>query len=179
MATSKQEAQWVLRAQCGDREALELLLRSVQPSLRRYLMRLVGASSADDVLQEVLILVSRKLKWLDVPEAFHPWAYRVASRVAFRHLKKERRWSEQVRDEAVLDDLPAAESAVPPELLPELLQSDALSAASRAVLVLHFQEEMPLPEVAAILEIPLGTVKSRLAYGLAALRKKLDPTRSV
>jgi RNA polymerase sigma-70 factor, ECF subfamily len=94
-------------------------------------------------------------------------------------LNKEKRWSEQVRDEVVLDDLPAAESAVPPELLPELLKSDALSAASRAVLALHFQEEMSLPEVAAILEIPLGTVKSRLAYGLAALRKKLDPTRSV
>jgi len=179
VATSRQEAQWVLRAQCGDREALELLLRGVQPSLRRYLLRLVGASSADDVLQEVLILVSRKLQWLDVPEAFHPWVYRVASRVAFRHLKREKRWTEQVRDEAVLDDLPAAESAVPPELLPELLNSDGLSAASRAVLVLHFQEEMSLPEVAAILEIPLGTVKSRLAYGLAALRKKLDPTRSV
>jgi RNA polymerase sigma-70 factor (ECF subfamily) len=179
VATSKQEAQWVLRAQCGDREALELLLRGVQPSLRRYLMRLVGASSADDVLQEVLILVSRKLKWLDVPEAFHPWAFRVASRVAFRHLKREKRWSEQVRDEVVLDDLAAAESTVPPELLPELLNSEALSPASRAVLVLHFQEEISLPEVAAILEIPLGTVKSRLAYGLAALRKKLDPTRSV
>src|SRR5579862_979898 len=142
-------------------------------------MRLVGASSADDVLQEVLILVSRKLKWLDVPEAFHSWAYRVASRAAFRHLKKERRWSEQLRDEVILDDLPASESTVPPELLPELLNSDALSPASRAVLVLHFQEEVSLPEVAAILEIPLGTVKSRLAYGLAALRKKLDPTRSV
>jgi len=169
----------VLRAQCGDREALELLLRAVQPQLRRYLQRLVGAASADDVLQEVLILASRKLKWLEVPEAFHPWVYRVASRVAFRHLKKEKRWSEQVRDEVVLDDIPAAESAVPRELLPELLQSDALSAASRAVLVLHFQEEMSLPEIAAILEIPLGTVKSRLAYGLAALRRKLSPTRSV
>jgi RNA polymerase sigma-70 factor (ECF subfamily) len=179
VATSKQEAQWVLRAQCGDREALELLLRSVQPQLRRYLQRLVGASSADDVLQESLILVSRKLRWLDAPEAFHPWAYRVASRVAFRHLKKEKRWSERVRDEVVLDDLPASQAIVPPELLPELLNSDALSPASRAVLVLHFQEEVSLPAVAAILEIPLGTVKSRLAYGLAALRKKLDPTRSV
>jgi RNA polymerase sigma-70 factor, ECF subfamily len=179
VTTFRQDAQWVLRAQCGDREALELLLRRVQPSLRRYLMRLVGASSADDVLQETLILVSRKLRWLDVPEAFHPWAYRVASRVAFRHLKKEKRWSEQVRDEAVLDEIPAAESAVPPEMLPELLNSGALSTASRAVLVLHFHEELTLPEIAAILKIPLGTVKSRLAYGLAALRKKLDPIRSV
>ncbi len=142
-------------------------------------MRLVGTSSADDVLQEALILVSRQVKWLDAPEAFRPWAYRIASRAAFRQLRKEKRWSEQVRDEAVLEDVPAAEAAVPPEVLPELLKSEALSPASRAVLALHFQEELSLPEVAAILEIPLGTVKSRLSYGLAALRKKLNPTRSV
>jgi RNA polymerase sigma-70 factor (ECF subfamily) len=179
VATSRQEAQWVLRAQCGDREALELLLRGIQLALRRYLLRLVGTGSADDVLQEVLFLISCKLKWLDVPEAFRPWAYRIASREAFRQLRKEKRRSEQVRDEALLEDVPAAESVVPPELLPELLNSEALSPASRAVLALHFQEELPLAEIAAILEIPLGTVKSRLSYGLAALRRKLDPTRSV
>jgi RNA polymerase sigma-70 factor (ECF subfamily) len=142
-------------------------------------MRLVGTSSADDVLQEVLILISRKLKWLGAPEAFRPWAYRIASREGFRQLRKEKRRSEQVRDEALLEDVPAAESVLPPELLPELLKSEALSPASRAVLALHFQEELQLPEIAAILEVPLGTVKSRLSYGLAALRKKLDPTRSL
>lgn len=57
MTTSRQEAQWVLRAQCNDREALELLLRSVQPSLHRYLSGLVGTRHADDVLQDVFILV--------------------------------------------------------------------------------------------------------------------------
>jgi len=49
------ESLWVLRAQYGDREALELLLRSVQPSLQRYLSGLVGSAHADDVLQEVLV----------------------------------------------------------------------------------------------------------------------------
>ena len=53
-----------------------------------------------------------------------------------------------------------------------------LSPASRAVLVLHFQEEMQLDEVAAVLEIPLGTVKSRLAYGLKAIRQYLSEKRS-
>lgn len=179
MATPRQEAQWALRAQCNDREALELLLRSVQPSLHRYLKRLVGASSADDVLQEVLIIISRKLKWLDTPEFFRSWAYRVASRAAFHHLKKEKRWWEQFRDESVLEEVAGPSLSPAVELLPELLNSDALSSANRAVLALHFQEELSLPEVAAILGIPLGTVKSRLAYGLATLRKKLDSTRSV
>ena len=56
---------------------------------------------------------------------------------------------------------------------------DGIPPASRAVLTLHFQEEMSLPEVAAILELPLGTVKSRLAYGLASLRRQLGRKRSV
>jgi DNA-directed RNA polymerase specialized sigma24 family protein len=48
-----------LRAQCDDRDALELLLRCVQPSLRRYVAGLIGAADADDVVQDVLIQVSR------------------------------------------------------------------------------------------------------------------------
>ena len=177
MVTSRQEAQWVLRAQYNDRDALELLLRSVQPSLRRYIAGLVGAHHADDVLQDVFVLVCRKLAWLETPELFRPWAFRIASRAAFRHLSKERRRLEQPEDDSILDAMPAQHVAPSSELLQELLNSGVLSPASRAVLVLHFQEEMSLPEVAAILEIPLGTVKSRLAYGLTALRKHFEIVR--
>jgi RNA polymerase sigma-70 factor (ECF subfamily) len=107
-----------------------------------------------------------------------PWAFRIASRAAFRRLRKERRLAGYGGDEDALDELAAAE---PPadDLLRELLASTLLSPASRAVLVLHFQEEMPLAEVAAVLEIPLGTVKSRLAYGLRALRRHLAEKRSL
>src|SRR5208283_5397549 len=107
VATSKQEAQWVLRAQCNDREALESLLRSVQPALHQYLSGLVGRFDADDVLQEVLVVIYRKLAWLRTPEVFRHWAYRIASRTAFRHLNKERRRPEQVQDDSVsLEQLP-------------------------------------------------------------------------
>lgn len=95
MPTSTQEAQWVLRAQCGDREALELLLGSVQPWLHRYLNGLVGGLYADDVMQEVLILVCRNLAALHTPELFRPWVYRIASRAGLRRLKSERRRPEQ------------------------------------------------------------------------------------
>jgi RNA polymerase sigma-70 factor (ECF subfamily) len=172
--TSKQEALWVLRAQCDDREALELLLRSVQPSLRRYLRGIVGSADADDILQEVLVIVFRKLTWLEYPELFRPWAFRIASRAAFRHLKREKR--REAREDAAVPSVPALDP--PPsielsiELLEQLESNAAISPASRAVLVLHFQEDLSLPEVAEVLEIPLGTVKSRLAYGLTTLRKQ-------
>lgn len=174
MTTSKQEALWVLRAQCDDHEALECLLHSIQPSLRRFLFGVLGTSHVDDVLQDVLVTVYRKLNTLHTPELFRPWVFRIASRQAFRHIVKEKRWPEQAVDESMLNGLPEPEACPSDELLRELLSLDDLSPASRAVLVLHFQEELPLPDVAAILEIPLGTAKSRLAYGLTTLRKHLN-----
>src|SRR5215472_16451491 len=145
MSGPPQEPQWVLRAQYGDREALELVLRSLYPPLRRYLQGLVGASHADDVLQDVLLVVARKLGGLAEPELLRPWAFRIASRAGFKHLKRERRWQ---GDDAGLEDLAAPETPPPAELLAALSTMEGISPSSRAVLVLHFQEELALSEVA-------------------------------
>ena len=173
------EARAVGRAQCGDREAMASLLRGLQPRLHRYLLRLVGADHAADVLQEVLIAIARKLAWLEDARLLRPWAFRIASRAAFRHLRREQRWRQWSTDDTEIDLLPAPEPRPTEERLQELLASPEVSPASRAVLVLHFQEEMPLADVAAVLEIPLGTAKSRLAYGLKALRRHRDQRRSL
>jgi len=164
---------WALRAQCGDREALEQLLRSVRPALHRYVRRLAGDVDADDVVQDVLVSIARNVVWLIEPRVFRPWAFRIASRAAFSHLRRVRRRGVEETDDALLASLPAPEGPPDNERLAELLDGDVLSPASRAVLVLHFQEEMQLDEVAAVLEIPIGTVKSRLAYGLKTLRRYL------
>ena len=164
---------WALRAQCGDQEALELLLRSVQPSLRRYVRRLTTDADADDVLQNVLVAIARNVAWLVEPRLFRAWAFRIASRASFSHLRRVRRRGVEENADEVLAALPAPEPRPDNQMLAELLDGDVLSPASRAVLVLHFQEEMQLDEVAAVLEIPLGTVKSRLAYGLKTLRRYL------
>lgn len=176
VVTSIQEMQWVLRAQCSDREALEMLLRSVQESLRRYLCGLVGRTDADDLLQDVMVILIRKLGGLEDPQVFRPWAFRIASREAFRHVKKRRLWVGQHEDDLQLDDLPTPEIRPSGELLQQLLATQSVSPASRAVLILHFQEELSLPDVAAILDIPLGTAKSRLAYGLTSIRKHVKNT---
>lgn len=173
MEISRQEMRWVLRAQADDREALDELLRLVQEPLYRYIASLVGQRAlAEDILQEVFILIYRKLRWLREPELFRPWAYRIATREAFKHLKRERRWSEQSVDEVVLADLPVLpRDTLEPEMLAQLVAQ--VSPASRAVIVLHYLHEMPLQEVADVLGLALGTVKSRLAYGLESLRKQL------
>src|SRR5438874_1681331 len=127
VGTAKQEAQWVLRAQYGDRDALELLLRSIQPSLHIYLCGLVGTTQSDDVLQDVLIAVARKLVWLEQPELLRPWAFRIASRAGFKHLKREQRW---MGDDSGLEDVAAPEPPPPDELLRELATMDGISPAS-------------------------------------------------
>jgi RNA polymerase sigma-70 factor, ECF subfamily len=179
METSRQQQQWVLRAQVHDREALELLLHSIQPSLHRFLCGLVGRTDADDVLQDVLIQISRKLSWLRDPDLFRPWAFRIAGRAGVRYLKRHKRWMEQPVDDSLLETLPARTDRPPDDVIDLVLNSTVVSNASRAVLVLHFLEEMTLADVGAVLEIPLGTVKSRLAFGLTALRKHIANKRSL
>jgi RNA polymerase sigma-70 factor (ECF subfamily) len=122
------------------------------------------------------VIVVRRIGTLDDPKLFRPWCFRIASREAFRHIRKRRLWLGRHQDDPQLDDLPTPETRLSGELLRELLATDTISPASRAVLILHFEEELSLPEVAAILDIPLGTAKSRLAYGLRSIRKHLDAT---
>ena len=177
-AASDRESWWVLQAQSGNNTALNELFKSVQEPLFRYVVSLVRDQHlAEDILQEVFIRIYRKLKWLREPEAFRAWSYQIASREAFRSLNREQRWSNQIRDEATLAALPAAgsESEFPRELIESLPQLvEKLSPASRAVVVLFYLHELSLIETAAVLEIPLGTAKSRLAYGLQSLRRIVE-----
>lgn len=176
MVSDKQEIRWVLRAQAGDHVALDELLRAVQTPLYRYIYSLTGdAPLAEDILQEVFVLIYRKLGWLREPELFRPWAYRIASRETFKFLKREKRWKEQERDEELLLALPAQQpESLAAELIAQLPQLIAsVSPASRAVIALHYLHDLTLEEIAAVLGIASGTVKSRLAYGLERLRQQL------
>jgi RNA polymerase sigma-70 factor (ECF subfamily) len=166
----------VLLAQTGDRDALERLLREIHAPLRRYITSLVGAALADDILQETALQIFRKLPFLREPAVFRPWAFRIASRIAFSELKRARRW--EPLDAAPPEPLAIVNSNLgepPDEAFFTLL--DHVSPASRAVLLLRFQHDLSLEETAAILEIPIGTAKSRLHYGVSALRKHFTSER--
>ncbi len=171
MIDSRRQTRLVLQASLGEREALEQVLSGMQGPLLGYITGVVGRTAADDVLQETLLQICRKIKWLRDPELFKPWAYRIASRTCFKSIKKQRR-ATAIEEEAA----PSGEDALllQPELqlfldTPELLTK--ISPASRAVLHLHYLQELSIHEVAAILDITIGTTKSRLAYGLSCLRQ--------
>ena len=176
MNQDRQVIWWVLRAQSGDRDALNRLLASAQQPLQRYIFNLVqNQALSEDILQEVFLIIYRKLRWLDEPRLFHAWAYRIAARESWKQLQRERKRSGA--NETDLDSIPSTPlnfewNSVARERIPEMLSR--VSPASRVVLVLHFLEEMKLAEVASVLDISIGTVKSRLAYGLATLRRLVN-----
>jgi RNA polymerase sigma-70 factor (ECF subfamily) len=169
MGDEQRERSLVLRAQSGDRDAFDLLLRDVAPPLLRYVIRVTAdATLAEDIVQETLIVIVRKIRWLNDPSLFRAWAYRIASREAFRALRKRR----AVITEPIGEVEALIETPIDPWQRERLLASlDRLSPASRAVITLHYLEELPLADIAAILDLAVGTVKSRLAYGLSQLRK--------
>jgi len=180
MTPETQEAWWVLRAQGGDREAFDALLAAVQEPLFGFVAAVTGDRTlAEDVLQEVFVRIWTGLRWLRDPALFRPWAYRIAAREAVRHARRERR-RDALHDDAALHDVAAADAEPPDpwllQRLPGLLER--VSPASRAVLTLHYLHELSLAETAAVLGIPAGTARSRLAYGLRTLREALGVTRS-
>ena len=172
MDAALQESLLVARAQAGDSRAFEDLILGSYPPLLRYVSGMVGQDHAQDVLQDTFLQIHRKIRWLEEPRAFRSWSYRIATRIAFAHLKRERRWIDQIRDDDVLLNLPDLESSSDNLLsgdLGDLLEQ--VSPKSRAVLLMRYREDLSLEAVATILDIPLGTAKSRLAYGLSQLRR--------
>ena len=173
MTQAQQETLWVLRAQSGDRDAMDQLFRTLQSPLYRFLRSLgADAHRAEDLLQETFVTIWRKIRWLREPALFRAWSYRIAHRLAARRLASELR--EQERFEMAEIDVSVEESELPGLAdgdLGELLVH--VSPKSRAVLALRFEHGLELAEIADVLELPLGTVKSRLGYGLASLRERL------
>ena len=167
----------ILLSQAGSKEALDGLARRWTPRLLRYAARVLGGSAdavetARDVVQETWIGAIRGLRGLRDPAQFPAWIYGIATRKCADAIRANRRRRRLDRPSA------PGGSGEDPGLEPEY-QIDLLAAIRglppmhRAVVHLFYREEMSVDEVASILEIPAGTVKSRLHHAREALRQRL------
>ena len=164
----------------GEMDALAVLVTRYQGPLTGYLDRLVGPdwALAQDLVQETFLRVLRQHTCRgDRP--FRPWLYAIATNLARDHFKSAAVQRSVELDDAVADRLPDCaagpeEQALAAErggVIAEALLT--LSAEYRATLVLRFYSGLSLQEIADTLEVPLGTVKSRLSVGLRRLREAL------
>ena len=164
----------VLLAQQGDVAAFEELLRRLHGPLRQYVNRMVGPSDADDVMQDSAIRLYRNIRYLREPVVFRAWAFRIATRIALTYLKRAERWRQLENDPDLIRAIAVVPSSEHEQFNRDYLEwIDRVSPASRAALLLHYEQHLSLEETATILDVPIGTVKSRLSYGLASIRNQL------
>jgi RNA polymerase sigma-70 factor (ECF subfamily) len=175
-----QERLTILQAQQGDREAFSRLVDLYDQRLLYFVRRILGdTDGAFDVLQSVWLTVHRKLGKLNSLDAFRVWLYRIAHDNAVSELRKESKRPvsfEEVETIAGADDANAEEIAVENAELVHLALR-GLSIDHRRVLTLRFLEDMTIEDIAEVIGCRAGTVKSRLHYAKAALRRRIEDMR--
>lgn len=167
----REEARWVARAQAGDAAAQRWLLGRYRARIVRLAAHVLrGEADAEDVAQEAFVQAFRHLSSLRRDGAsFGPWLRRIAVRRCLDRLRRAGRRLEAPADEAREGADRGGEARADTRLLVEALL-DKLSAPLRAALVLRECEGLDYDEIADILRVPVGTVRSRLHAARAQFR---------
>jgi len=161
----------VERAQEGDDVAFSELVDLDGDRCYAIAYRILGdAERAQDAVQQAFLIAWRELPKLRDTERFGPWLHRLLVNACYEELRRHRRWSARLRS------LPVDGPATPDSTI-SIDDRDALDRAfarlspeHRAVFVLHHHAGLPLAEIAEVVGVPVGTVKSRLHHATRALR---------
>jgi RNA polymerase sigma-70 factor (ECF subfamily) len=165
----------VVRAQQGDEEAFASLAVAVGGRLHAVAHRILrDIELAEDATQQALLTIWRDLPQLRDPARFDDWSYRLLVRACYAEGRRIRVWAPNLRLLSV--DQPTGAGG-----LSEVIDRDQLergfrrlSIDHRAVVVLHHYKNLPLDQVAEILGVPIGTVRSRLFHAMRGLRAALE-----
>ncbi len=182
------DAALVEKFRAGDRRAFDRLVQRWQDPVYRVAWRYTGsADEAMDVTQNTFVKAWTRIDSLDEPTRFGAWIYRIARHQCLDHLKTAHRQrfvaisslGPQGDDATVQEDIPDDSAQSSPQHTMEQRQtSDILNQAldripeeQKMIIILKEYEGLKFREIADILDLPENTVKSRLYYGLNALRK--------
>ncbi len=167
------------RVQQGRKDDLALLVERHHSPLLGFLYRLTGGDRvlAEDLAQETFLRVLRSIAQYQPSRPFKPWLYAIAVNVARDYFKRaEMRYTRDLAEDELLV-LPG------PAGIEEISEIDGSRVASaigalpvhqREVIILRYFHDLTLAEIATALDIPIGTVKSRLSLGLRRVRCRLQ-----
>jgi RNA polymerase sigma-70 factor (ECF subfamily) len=190
--TEAEEEAWIKAIRQGDQEALGKLLEAYRPRLFNVCLRMVGnREDAAELTQDVMVKVVQHLDSFTGAAALSTWMIRIAMNLSISHLRKRK-----LRQAHSLESAPPGSGDPTPQTLRQRLQDgrepgpaqsveqnelierlyeclDRVEEDLRAVLVLRDIDQMDYQQMAEVLGIPVGTVKSRLFRARIALRKEM------
>jgi RNA polymerase sigma-70 factor (ECF subfamily) len=169
----------VERARSGDQEAFADLVHQVSDTLLGVARRILrDPGLAEDVLQNALLTIWRKLPHLRDAEHFEAWAFRILVHACYADAPRNRRWASTIRvlPMELASDVDDIKSVSDRDELDRAFRR--LPIDHRAVFVLHHHVGLPLVAVAETLGIPDGTARSRLHYATRALRAAFVAARA-
>lgn len=172
------DAALVRRASAGDRGALDELLERHVDRIHSVCRRICGPDDAFDATQDALIAITRAIGRFDGRSAFTTWIHRIATNAALDEVRRRNRRPAPVTTDAnsPIALVPATRSSDPERVVDRLDLDAALAAIPvefRVAVVLRDVADLDYAEIAETLEIPIGTVRSRIARGRAALAREL------
>ncbi|MCS6918984.1 MAG: sigma-70 family RNA polymerase sigma factor, partial [Fimbriimonadales bacterium] len=184
------EAVLVERAQAHDEAAFEQIMHLYADRLYNYILRMVGSpADAEDLLQEAFIRAYQGLPSFDGRASLSTWLYRIATNLCIDHQRKRARRVQTVSYSAWEDEEGEASEWEFPDLqtpnpmdaalnreLQQVVEQaiEALSPKLKTVLLLYDVEELSYEEIARVLSIPIGTVKSRLNHARGQIQKQVE-----
>ena len=156
----------VMEAQDGDAQAMEKLVCRWQKKLWHYVFRLTSNRAATwDITQQCWLEVIKGLKKLNDPACFKAWAYRIATNESIDWLKNKSK-DQRIKLDSIEADCYRKKDDLEVNELIQKLKKD-----SRVVLSLYYFEQLSISEISIALNIPRGTVKSRLFKARSELKQ--------
>jgi len=185
-ASTQDDTELVRRIQCGDMDAFEALFYKYQSAIYRTAMAIThDAGAAEEVLQDCFYKTYLNIIKITGEGSLSPWLHRVAVNLSCNALKKRRVWLEPLENVAehfFADPNHSPENVAERTELQGTMREviNTLSLKHRIVVILHYLQDFSLPEIAYILDLPVGTIKSRLHHARKELRDRLagpDPVQ--
>lgn len=181
------EVELLKQAAAGDYDAFDELHLLLEPGIRRFVGRLIGYSSeVDDIVQDTFLSLYLNMHKIDPPENLRPYVFRIARNRCYDNLRRDGRYERVSLDEEpvhVRVSFEVADADPSPEDITHWLllglevreAMDHLPEMQRQTLILYSEEEMSYAEIAEVMEVSIGTVKSRLFHAKKMLRRLVRP----
>lgn len=176
---SASDQELIVELKKGSLDALGILYDRHRRMVYRTALGIVGdPDSAADLLQDTFLRLHRFADRIDTQRPLEPWLYRVTTNLAYTWVKRRKRWFSPIEDIA---EWLSGNRKQSPHFAAEIDEESqqvqqaitALPLTQRVVVVLYYINDLSLLEIAEILEVPEGTVKSRLHYSRQSLKKHL------